>query len=333
MPPSGRRSTATSPPTSAARSRIDSRPVPARGASGTPRPSSVTSTVSWLPACEPDPARARPGVADGVGHRLDGDPVRGDLDRRRQLGQLDAARTRRGSTPPRRCAVRAPVESRRLMADRAGEAQLVERRRPQPVDQPPDVGERLADLGAQRLQLPSRRRGVVVDHRRRRLGPHPDRRERRARDRRGGRVRSRRRSSSRATTSRSRDRASASRSCCAWIAAPAWRARSWRSASSSGRKPRSPLRTPSTRRPTGSAPWTRAIAWTSATGVPCSATTWLPPTSSVTSTTTYGRRSASATVSAMAGKARSGLRRPTRAASRGAASPAAARRAGRTSAG
>ena len=106
VPPSGRRSTATSPPTSAARSRIDSRPVPARGVSGRPRPSSVTSTVSWLPASQPDAACAVPGVADGVGHRLDGDPVGRHLDRGRQLRQRGRARIRPRSPPSqsrRRC--------------------------------------------------------------------------------------------------------------------------------------------------------------------------------------------------------------------------------------
>ena len=280
---------------------------------------------------EPDPARARAGVADGVGHRLDRDPVRRDLDRRGQLGQLDRLALdvdrRRPGVGVRAAGRVGPPAGR---SRRRGPA----RRAPAAAARRPAAGRRRAPRGPRRPAPPaavgaaagsssstaadaSARIPIAASD-----GPRPSWRSRR----------SRRRSSSRATTSRSRDRARASRSCCAWIAAPAWRARSWRSASSSGRKPRSPLRTPSTSRPTGSAPWTRAIAWTSATGVPCSATTWLPPTSSVTSTTTYGRRSASATVSAMAGKARPGPP-PTPAASRGAASPATARRAGRTSAG
>ena len=206
VPPSGRRSTATSPPTSAARSCIDSRPVPRRGDVG--QAAAVVGDLDRQLAvgAQRDAARARPGVADGVGHGLDRDPVGRDLDGRGQLGQvggLDADprsdAVPRASSPP-------PIEARRLLADRAREAELVERGRAEAVHEPADVGERLAHLLAERLELapapPRDPSPAPRDEASARIpmaasvGPSPSWRSRR----------SRRRSSSRASTSRSRDR-------------------------------------------------------------------------------------------------------------------------------
>ena len=80
---------------------------------------------------ETDGARARVRVPPDVGQRLLRDPVRGDLDGGRELGQ----RGRRVDGDDASCR-RLP---RREAAERGGEPELVERRGPQAVDQPADV--------------------------------------------------------------------------------------------------------------------------------------------------------------------------------------------------
>ena len=85
----------TEPPSSVARLSIDSSPVPGATPDGSPWPSSTTSMTSCSPDVEPDRAGPGLGVADRVGQRLDGDPVRRDLDRRRQV------REREPASPPR----------------------------------------------------------------------------------------------------------------------------------------------------------------------------------------------------------------------------------------
>ena len=201
-------------------------PCPRRGGPGRRVPSSATSIVELAAGGEPHAARARAGVADGVGHRLDRDPVGGDLDRGRQLGQRRRVALDADRGPPRHRRSAPPSSRARLLADRAGQPQLVERRRPQPVDQPPDVGERLAHLGRQRLELapaprPGRRRAPRRTPRRASRSPPAS-----APARRGGRAAAGAappRARARAARATGRGRRAAA---CAWTAAPAWRARS-----------------------------------------------------------------------------------------------------------
>ena len=270
VPPSAWRSTRSSPPSSAARALIDSRPVPGTKPVGLPRPSSVTSIARSGACLDQDAAGPRLGVPHRIRHRLDRDPVGGNLDRGRQLGQ------RRGlavDRDPRRRLAAAPLEPPRLLVDRRDQAELVERRRSKAVDEAADVGER--DLHLARSARPaagaprrdrsrsSRRTPRRACRSRRATDPSPSWRSRR----------SRRRSSSRARTRCSRERTRSSRSRIACTAAPAWRPRSSSRPSSSLRKPRSPGRTPSTSRPAVSAPWTSgtvvvtggATPWTAAT--------------------------------------------------------------------
>ena len=197
-------STRQSPPISAARSRIDGEPDPGAPRSpGSPRPSSVTSTVS---------------VAG-----VHGQPHAGRCARRRA--------GRRWSAPPARCGRRPPRPRRAAAAGPAGTStvdrgprrrppmrsasrcsaptrpELVQRRRPQLVDQPADVGDRRR--AARSRSSPTQRLG-----RRRVAGDQALAARRSARSARPAAApspscrsrRSRRRSSSRAVTSRSRER-------------------------------------------------------------------------------------------------------------------------------
>ena len=138
------------PPSSAARSRIDEIPTPARYASGKPVPSSRTSTARQ-PSIDGDAdgARARLRVARRVGDRLERDPVCGHLDRcgqRRQVGRAvdDDAKV--------------AVQPGGLLAQRADESELVERRRAKVMDEPAYVGNRGLGLCTQLEQgLPGAR--------------------------------------------------------------------------------------------------------------------------------------------------------------------------------
>ncbi len=176
VPPPACGSTRSSPPSSSARADIDSMPVPATNAGRV-----AGAVVRHLDLEHPaggdaHAAGPRVGVAHGVRHRLDRDPVRGDLDRGRQVGER---RGRAGDRDPDRRIARPALQPTRLLVDRGDEPHLVDRRRSQAVDQPPDVRERDADLGRQLLQQRPGRSRVVVERRRGRLGPHPDRGQRR----------------------------------------------------------------------------------------------------------------------------------------------------------
>ena len=92
------------PPTSSARSLIDTRPTPAGRPSASPCPSSLTRTRR-SPSSRAQADRAGPGaaVAHRVGDRLERDPVRRHLDRRRQrLDVVARPRPSRRRRPRRR---------------------------------------------------------------------------------------------------------------------------------------------------------------------------------------------------------------------------------------
>ena len=141
-----------------------------------------------------DPAPLTAAVTQRVRHRLQGDPVRRHLDRRRQVAVHDAVHLD-------------AAHRLRLLLDRTDEAQVVDRGRAQAVDQPAYIGDGVLHLTSQVVQLGlGRGRIRSPDAPRVRcrprttpasVGPSPSCRSRR----------SRRRSSSVAATSRSWERA------------------------------------------------------------------------------------------------------------------------------
>jgi hypothetical protein len=86
------------------------------------------------------------GVPDRVGDRLDHDAVCGDLDGGRKRGQVIAHVHAGGEVGARG----QPLDG---LSARAGQAELVQGRRPQPFDQAPYVDDRAADLLAEVVQL------------------------------------------------------------------------------------------------------------------------------------------------------------------------------------
>ena len=192
-------------------------PTPARAARGKPTAVVLDDDRQVVAAGEAERAARRASVADGVGHRLGADPVRGDLDRGGQVGQT--------ARRPRRRAFGAPgrLEAIGGEPERADEADLVDRRRPQRVDEPADVGDGGRDTSAWSSAMQLRGPLRVVAHEASRrprpasrcaasAGPRPSCRSRR----------SRRRSSSRAVTSRSREARRSSVSSAACAATPIW---------------------------------------------------------------------------------------------------------------
>ncbi len=135
-----------------------------------PRPSSRTSTDS-APGSRSsrDRAARRPGVLHDVGERLGDDPVRRHLDRRGQPGHAVGGH--------------AHVERRAhplgLLLQCRLEAEVVERRRAQVVDQAPYVVQRLAHLGAGQPDQLARPLGVRLDRVAGRVEPHRHAPERR----------------------------------------------------------------------------------------------------------------------------------------------------------
>ncbi len=85
-------------------------------------------------------------VTYDVRDRLDGDPERGDLDSRGQLGQLV------GSLDADLHAAFVAVHTGRLLADRGHQPELIQRGRAQPVDELADIADRLLRRIAQRGQ-------------------------------------------------------------------------------------------------------------------------------------------------------------------------------------
>ena len=92
------------------------------------------------------PAVTGPGVPDGVGHRLDHDAVGGDFDGGRQRGQVVAGVHAGGQAGPGG----QPLDG---LGARAGQAEFVQRRRPQSFDQAPDIDHGAADLLAEVVEL------------------------------------------------------------------------------------------------------------------------------------------------------------------------------------
>ena len=88
----------------------------------------------------------RAGVPDRVGDGLDHDAVRGDLDGGRKRGQVIPGVHAGGEASARG----QPLDG---LGARAGQAELVQGRRPQPLDEAPDVDDRAADLLAEVVQL------------------------------------------------------------------------------------------------------------------------------------------------------------------------------------
>ena len=129
--------------------------------------------VRQLPARgQPDRAVGGSGVSDRVGHRLRGDPVGGDLDGGRQLGEgavgLDGHLGRAGGAEP------VPGQPQR-----PDQAELVDRGGSQAIDETTDVADRAGDLGPelgqQLLGMVRVRAQLALGS----LGAHPDRRQRR----------------------------------------------------------------------------------------------------------------------------------------------------------
>jgi hypothetical protein len=103
------------------------------------------------------------GVPDGVGHRLDHDPVRRDLDRGGKRWQVVRGEHAGGELSPRGQPVRG-------QGARAGQAEFVQGRRAQPFDEAADVQDRPADFLAEIVQLPGRAVGAGREQGARRLG-------------------------------------------------------------------------------------------------------------------------------------------------------------------
>ena len=171
-------STMNVPPSSSARSRIDSRPTPGTGTLGSPRPSSTTSSRS-VPspvASNRTRQRGRGGVAHRVRERFEGNPVCRNFDRGGQLGEwlrprFDADRRRPGRPTCR--------EAHGLLAHRFDEPELIERRWPQPVDEAAHIGQRNADVATELVQQLTGAFGIRPERRGRGLGAQADRGERR----------------------------------------------------------------------------------------------------------------------------------------------------------
>ena len=248
VPPSGRGSTEQLPPSSAARSRIEDSPTPGAGSAGKPAPSSVTSTVRRRRRPRAGPRRRAPRRG---GRRWSAPPARSG--RRRPRPRPAAAAARRatstatadaaavGGRSARRSRWSAPT---RPSSSSAGGRRPWTRRRMSAIA----VRSSRAQLGR-----PARRRaaGSRGDEPAQHPGlhasgpaswaPSPSCRSRR----------SRRRSSSRAVTSRSRERCRSAVSRTAWTATPACRARSSSSRRSAGPNG-SPGRAAEQSSPTGS---------------------------------------------------------------------------------
>ena len=143
----------------------------------------------------PDRARVGIGMPSGVGHCLDRDPVRRGLDRRRQLAEL----VTRGDRDPW------AIDAVGVLSERAGQAELVQCRRSQVVREPPDVGDQALRAVPHRDQRGRCTRRIGLDQSSGRLRTQAESGNGRAYLVMGAR-RSRRRSSSRASTSRSRER-------------------------------------------------------------------------------------------------------------------------------
>ena len=179
---------------------------------------------------------ARPGVAGGVGQRLQRDAVRGDLDRGRQRRQAARALDDRPRAEPAR-----PVRGARRPA------QLVQDRRAQVVDEPADVGDGLLGLARAGRQQVRGRAGGRGEPRGGRCRARAPRRRASGRGRRAGRGAAGGVPPRAAVTSRSRERRSASVSDTACAAAATCWARSASSASRGGQSRR--CRVCTTRRP------------------------------------------------------------------------------------
>jgi hypothetical protein len=90
-----------------------------------------------------------PAVTHCIGHRLDGDPIRRSLQRGRQTGGILRPDDVEVQVTGQRCGAR---------PNRTDKSELVERRRPQRVDHPADVGDARGDLGVDLVeQGPGRR--------------------------------------------------------------------------------------------------------------------------------------------------------------------------------
>ena len=167
MPPPGAASTRQVPPISAARSRIEDSPTP--GDQVGRQPASVVGDLDGERLRRPRPAARRRCRAPAWRTTLVSASctiaVGGHLDRRRQRRQL---------APGRRRATREPVGADALgqPLQRADQAELVQRRRPQPVDQPADVGDRRAQLAAQLAGQRLGRRRVAGDQAAQHAGLH-----------------------------------------------------------------------------------------------------------------------------------------------------------------
>ena len=113
---------------------------------------------------------SRVRVADGVRDRLRRDPIGRHLDRRRQRRERRAlidADVRSGQA----CSVDADP----LLADRAHQTELVERHRPQSVDELPHLADRVAGRPAKLVEQRSCPGGIPGQEVGGRVGPEGDR--------------------------------------------------------------------------------------------------------------------------------------------------------------
>ena len=118
-----------------------------------------------------DPAVSSGGMANDIRQGLDGDPIGGHFHGSRQVGEL-------GGSLDRHLRHRL-LEPIGLLTKCPHEPQLVERGRPKPFDQLPNVGQRLVHLGPQSVQQQLGGVGVPPECFGGRLGPHADGRQRR----------------------------------------------------------------------------------------------------------------------------------------------------------
>ena len=175
-PPPGVSSSASEPPSSAARSRIERRPTPA-GASSSPQPWSTTSTTSASSAqAQREVDLVGMGVALRVEDRLSRDPVRRHLaagDRRRTVSAAD---------------VHLDAQRPSCLDHGADEAELVQCRRPQVPAEVPGPVERARASASRRCSRVGRQVGVHGDELRQRPELHGHAGERSGRGRRAGPV-------------------------------------------------------------------------------------------------------------------------------------------------